>query len=177
MGQPETIELSQADFITIDTIGPPGQRTFYLQAAQGEMLITLIIEKMHAAALSIAIGNILKQLGEIDEPEPASLDLIQPVEPLFRVGKLGLGYNHVQDMLVVVAEELVTEEGQQAARVHIWASPAQMAALARKAATAVAAGRPICPLCREPMDPGEKHVCVRGNGRKRLYEPDEDDRA
>ena len=24
-------------------------------------------------------------------------------------------------------------------------------------------------LCGEPIDPGEKHVCVRGNGRKHLF--------
>ena len=28
MSLPKLIELGQADFVTIDTIGPPGQRTF-----------------------------------------------------------------------------------------------------------------------------------------------------
>jgi uncharacterized repeat protein (TIGR03847 family) len=173
---PELIELSQTDFITIDTIGPPGQRTFYLQAAQGDTLITLIIEKAHAAALSITANNILQRLGEIDEPEPVDVDLIHPIEPLFRVGKLELGYDQIRDMLVVVADELVAEEGQGGTRVRIWVSRAQMAALAHKSAIVVAAGRPTCPLCSEPINPGEKHVCVRDNGRKHLYELDEYER-
>ena len=175
MSPPELIELNQADFITIDTIGPPGQRTFYLQAAQDDALITLIIEKGQAAAISVAISNILEQLEEVGgEAEPASLDLIHPVEPLFRVGRLGLGYDQGRRMLVVIAEETATEEKSQRTRVHIWASQVQMAALARKAATVVASGRPICPLCDEPIAPGEEHVCVRGNGRKRLYETEGD---
>jgi uncharacterized repeat protein (TIGR03847 family) len=92
---------------------------------------------------------------------------MHPVEPLFRVGRLGLGYDETRDMLVVTAEELAEEEKPHTARVHIWASRAQMAALARKAAIAVVSGRPICPLCGETIDTGEQHVCVRGNGRKR----------
>jgi len=176
MSRPKPLDLNRADFITIDTIGPPGQRTFYLQAAQGEILITLIIEKSHAAALSIAIGNILQQTGGIDEPEAVNQELVHPVEPLFRVGNLGLGYDQVQGKLIVVAEELVAEGDQPGRQVRIWADRAQMAALARQAAIAVAEGRPTCPLCAEPIEPGEKHVCVRGNGRKHLYELDEDGR-
>ena len=167
MNPPELIELDHADFITVATIGPPGQRTFYLQAAQGDVLVTLIIEKAHAAAMTIAINNVLQRLeGGESEPELASLDLIQPFEPLFRVGQLKLGYDQARDMLVIVAEELVVEEDQRGATVHIWASRAQLAALAREATVLVASGRPVCPLCRELINPGEKHVCIRGNGRK-----------
>lgn len=167
MGLPELIEMSRADFITIDTIGPPGQRTFYLQATQDDMLITLIIEKEHAAAMSVAVSGLLERLGETEgEPAPLSVDLLHPIEPLFRVGRLGLGYDQTRDMIVVMAEELVEEGAEHRTRVYIWASRAQMAALARKAAIAVASGRPICFLCGEPIQPDEKHVCVRGNGRK-----------
>ena len=170
MNQPELIELSRVDFVTIDTVGPPGQRTFYLQASQDDLLITLIIEKMHAAALSVAIKSLLEQLGETDEPLPMEMSLIQPIEPLFRAGNLGLGYDEERDMLVIVAEEMVVDEERQASRVQIWADRSRMAQLARQAAVTVAAGRPTCPLCSEPLNPGEDHVCVRGNGRKRLFD-------
>jgi uncharacterized repeat protein (TIGR03847 family) len=176
MSLPELIELGQADFITIDTIGPPGQRTFYLQAAQDDTLITVIIEKEHAAALSVAIQGLLEQLAEdeaeaLEEREPIHLDLIRPVNPLFRAGRLGLGYDEIQDKLVIMVEEL-TEEEEEGTRVHIWGSRDLMAALAQKAAFVVASGRPLCPLCAEPIEPGEKHVCVRGNGRKHIFKPD-----
>jgi uncharacterized repeat protein (TIGR03847 family) len=177
MNLPEQIDLSKADFITVGTIGPPGQRTFFLQAAQGTTVITMIIEKEHAAALSIAIQGLLGRLGgvEIDEEfDPGSLDLIQPVEPLFRVGKLGLGYDQEQDMLVIMVEELAAEEDQPVTKVRVWGDRVKMAALARKAAITVASGRPLCPLCGEVIEPDEVHICTKGNGHKRIYEIDGD---
>ena len=169
MTQPELIELSQADFVTIDTVGPPGQRTFYLQAAQDDVMVTLIIEKEQAAALSLAISGMLEKLGEaVEDTEPPRLELIQPVDPLFRVGRLGLGYDETRDMLVITAEDLVREEQIPRAKVQIWIDRVQMATLAHQAAVAVRSGRPVCPLCGETMDPGEPHVCVRGNGRKHI---------
>ena len=174
MNEPEWIELSQADFITVGTIGPPGQRTFYLQAAQDDLVITLVIEKEQAAAIAVAIGGALQQLDALDEEfDLSGLDLIPPIEPLFRVGKLELGYDQERDMLVIATEEL-TAEDEPGGRVRIWARHEQMAALARKAAIAVAAGRPICPLCDEVIEPDEEHICVRDNGRKHLYELEED---
>ncbi len=167
MKKPELIELSRVDFVTIDTIGPPGKRVFYLQAAQKDLLVTLIIEKEHAAALSIAIQGLLLQLGETKEqPLHIASGLVQPVRPLFRVGRLGLGYDETDDMVVITAEELVTDESRKGARVNIWGTRSQMAALARKAAIVVASGRPLCPLCHEPLNPGERHVCTKGNGRR-----------
>jgi uncharacterized repeat protein (TIGR03847 family) len=177
MNLPEQIDLSKVDFITIDTIGPPGQRTFFLQAAQGTTVITMIIEKEHAAALSIAIQGVLNRLGggrTDEEFDPSSLDLILPVEPLFRVGKLGLGYDQEHDMLVIMAEELAAEEDQPVTQVRIWADRVKMAALARKAAVTVSSGRPLCPLCGEAIEPDEVHVCTKGNGHKRIYEIDGD---
>ena len=125
------------------------------------------VEKEHAAAISIAISSMLEELRATrGEPEITSLELIHPLEPLFRVGRMGLGYDETRDMLVVTAEELAAEEEQHRAQVHIWANRTQMAALARKAAIAVTSGRPTCPLCGETIDPDEQHTCVRGNGRK-----------
>ena len=177
MSLPREIELSSADFCTIDTIGPPGERTFYLQVAQGDTLITMIIEKEHAAALSIAIGGLLEQLGEreledAEEGAPFDMELIQPVEPLFRAGQLGLGYDETRDMIVIVAEELVAEGEPEGTKVRVWGSRMLMAAVAEKAAAVVASGRPLCPLCAEPIEADEPHVCVRGNGRKQIFRVD-----
>jgi uncharacterized repeat protein (TIGR03847 family) len=177
MSLPRQIELNSADFVTIDTIGPPGERTFYLQAAQGDTLITMVIEKEHAAALSIAIGGLLEQLDEgeledIEEGEQFDMELVQPVEPLFRAGQLGLGYDEKRDMIVIIAEELVAEEEPEGTKVQIWGSRMLMAALAQRAAAVVASGRPLCPLCAEPIEADEPHVCVRGNGRKQIFSVD-----
>ena len=175
MSLPKLIEMSGVDFVTIDTIGPPGQRTFYLQAAQDDLLITLIIEKEQAAAIAVAISGLLERLSQKAQgPNIMNLDLIQPVDPLFRVGKLELGYDQARDMLIIVAEELEVKQGQEGTTVHIWADQSQMEQLASRAAIAVASGRPTCALCGEVISPDEAHVCVRDNGHKRLYEIDGD---
>ena len=42
-------------------------------------------------------------------------------------------------------------------------SPAVARAFAKRALRVVAAGRPPCPLCGNPLDP-EGHICPRQNG-------------
>jgi uncharacterized repeat protein (TIGR03847 family) len=133
------------------------------------LVISLVIEKEQATALAIAIGNVLAEADDFDDDVPnQNLDLIVPVRPLFRVGRLNLGHDEAREKLVIIAEELTEEEDEAPARVRIWASSGQMLALAQAAAIAVASGRPLCPLCREVLTPGETHVCIRGNGRKHV---------
>jgi uncharacterized repeat protein (TIGR03847 family) len=165
---PNLIELRHADHLTVGTIGEPGQRTFFLQAAQDDLVISLVIEKEQATAIAIAISNVLadhEAAETVDQHE--RMDLIHPVRPLFRVGKLSMGHDEQREMIVIIAEALAPE-GETARRVRIWGTRSQMLALAHQAVLAVAAGRPICPLCHEVLDPGAEHVCVRGNGRKRV---------
>jgi len=174
---PQFLGLSHVDFITVGAIGPPGERIFYLQAAQGDLVVSLLIEKEQAAALSLGIQQLLDRLGGVpeEEPIPTDLELRQPVRPLFRVASLGLGYDPEVDALVIVARASVAGEGEgrEAPEIHFWATRAQMFALAERSADVVRAGRPRCPLCQEPLQPGERHVCTRGNGRRHLYRLDE----
>jgi|YNPNPStandDraft_1061719.scaffolds.fasta_scaffold10174_2 uncharacterized repeat protein (TIGR03847 family) len=172
---PQFLGLGRVDFITVGAEGPPGERVFYLQAAQGDLLVSLKIEKEQAAALSLGIYQLLEQLGGIpaDALLPTDLTLRQPIEPLFRVASLGLGHDAELDAVLLVARG-EAEVPEEAPEVRIWGSRAQMLALAQRAAEVVAAGRPRCPLCGEPYKPGESHNCIRGNGRKWLYRVDEE---
>jgi uncharacterized repeat protein (TIGR03847 family) len=56
--------------------------------------------------------------------------------------------------------EVATPEGA-IARVRI--TPAQAATFVERARTVVQGGRPICPMCQGPIDPGG-HACPRSNG-------------
>lgn len=165
----ERIELNPADFVTIDTAGPPGQRTFFLQATQDDVLVTVIIEKMQAAALAVTADAVLEEIGRPSLELPIDqMELIEPFEPLFRAGQISLGYDQAQDRLVIVVQEVAPEE-REPFEIHIWITREQTAALARKATFVVESGRPTCPLCGEVLQPGERHVCVRGNGRKHAH--------
>ena len=171
---PEEFELSPADIVTIGTIGPPGQRVFHLQAKQGDTLLTVIIEKVQAAAISESIVKVLEEIQkeyELETPEPdlsaMDLDLQEPILPLFRVGQIGLGYDHENDLLMLIVSELLPdEEGGDPRLARIGATRSQMRALAAHAGEVVAAGRPICGNCGQPIDP-EGHFCPRSNGHRK----------
>ncbi len=90
-----------------------------------------------------------------------------PVDPMFRVGELGLGYDMDNDLVVLVARELVgeDEDAEQARTVRFWCSRGQIRAMCHWGMEVAARGRPLCPQCGEPMDP-EGHFCPKKNGHK-----------
>jgi uncharacterized repeat protein (TIGR03847 family) len=170
----EVFDLNPVERITADAIGPPGQRVFYLQARKGNQLVTLICEKEHVAALSIASDQLLLSLADDDadavvDPDPIideGMELEFPLEPVFRVGQVNLGYDQVSERLVVIAYELQDEEEEsQPSVARFWASPGLMRAFSIHAQEVVAAGRPRCTMCGEPIDP-EGHFCPRKNGHR-----------
>jgi uncharacterized repeat protein (TIGR03847 family) len=171
----EVIEMHPVSRITIDAVGPPGQRVFLLQAGQGSQTVTLKLEKEQAQVLAHSIEQLLEEVSErfprliskMEEPLASELMLREPVEPLFAVGQMGLGYDESEDALVLVVQELTTEEEADQARIaRFWASRGQMQAVSRHALEVVASGRPICPLCNRPIDP-EGHFCPKRNGHDR----------
>jgi uncharacterized repeat protein (TIGR03847 family) len=170
------IELDPVSFITVGAEGPPGGRTFYLQAAQSRRVVTLVIEKEHAIALAASIARLLDGLGGFDEDPDAEglaarLALLQPVQPDFRVGQLGIGVDEERRVMVLVANELA-EPDEPGQRARFVATYEQMQSLAQQAMAVAEQGRPICPLCGEPMD-DDGHFCPRSNGHARLHLEDE----
>jgi uncharacterized repeat protein (TIGR03847 family) len=162
------IELNPTHHLTVGTIGPPGQRVFYLQGSKGSDLVSLIIEKQQATMLASSLESLLEEMGdklmrgEAQDPIWTDMRLREPVEPLFRVGNLGLGYNDEASRIVVVAYELVDEEEEPNA-VSFWITREQVQSLIRHTMDVVKAGRPICGNCGQPIDP-EGHFCPNRNG-------------
>ena len=152
------IELKPVDFVTIGTIGPKGKRVFHLQAGKGPQIVSLIIEKEQAWALSEAVRELVEDLDE-RYPDPkaglSELDLSQidmelrePIEPIFRVAQMGLGYDEENNMVVLVAQELVVPEDEEIdpesiepGIVRMWCDRDQMRALSLQAITTVQSGR------------------------------------
>jgi uncharacterized repeat protein (TIGR03847 family) len=150
------IDLNPVDFITVGTIGPKGQRVFHLQAGKGAQIVSLIIEKEQAWALSEAIRELVEDLdqryptGDGSDEGEYNMELRDPIEPLFRVAQMGLGYDEDRNMVVLVAQELVAAveeddadpETAQPGIVRMWCSRSQMRALSAHATATVQAGRP-----------------------------------
>lgn len=142
------IELNPVSFLTVGTVGEPGDRTFYVQGSQGTETISLVIEKEQAATLAANFESLLKELAEkhpnvVNEQEDTiwrDMRLKEPVEALFRVGNMGLGYNEETDQVVLVAYELVEEE-EEPNVVSYWASREQIKLLVAHTASIVKKGR------------------------------------
>lgn len=156
------IDLNPVDFITIGTVGPKGQRVFHLQAGKDDQVVTLIIEKEQAGALSEAIRELIDDL---DRRMPSfsagsiassSMELRDPLEPLFRVAQMGLGYDEEHNKIVLIAQELIAlgedadldpdlnpdPEAVQPGVVRLWCSREQMRALSAHSSDTVQQGRP-----------------------------------
>ncbi len=167
-------DFERVNTIVADAVGKPGKRTFFLQARQGRQTATLTMEKQQVAALAASILQLLEELEEKNpDLAPANiagqnLRLEEPIDPAFRVGQMGLGYDENQDLMVLVAQALVVDdEGtpseEDVPRARFYATRGQMRALSEHALEAVASGRPDCPLCGRPIDP-DGHFCPRTNG-------------
>ncbi len=168
-------ELNPITHITSGFIGQPGKRVFYLQAFKGREVVTLIVEKQQIEALAQGIEQFIAELKEKSPGLPdASPDyaadqmaLKIPLDPAFRVGQLGLGYDQDRDLLVLVAQEVIVEDRdpEEAGNARFFATRSQMRALGRHSLEIIKQGRPICGNCGQPIDP-EGHFCPRRNGHK-----------
>ena len=159
-----SFEIPEVDHLTTGAVGPPGQRVFYLQARHGKQVVSLRLEKAQVAALVAYLAGMLADMPPPGDITSARMDLIEPVVAEWVVASLGVTYDEDADRVVILAEELVGE-GEDAARARITATREQVAALSVHGAEAVAAGRPPCPLCGQPLDP-QGHTCPRLNGHR-----------
>jgi uncharacterized repeat protein (TIGR03847 family) len=187
------MELDPVDRITADAVGEPGRRAFYLQARKDADVVTVLVEKQQVELLSASILEILSRIGmETGEgPGDDELELEEPVEPLWRAGRLSIGYEEDRDLILLEVVEMVAgeddededEDGDEgngqsdgdeeeldeldigADHVRLWATREQMLALSRHGAAVVARGRPTCQFCGNPIDP-EGHRCPAMNGHR-----------
>ncbi len=172
----EFFEIGSPERVTVGTVGPVGQRTFYLQARADQTLVTLKLEKQQVGALCQHLGRLLQDLARPGElPGDEVLELEEFDEASFAVGALAVAYDAANDRVVLLAEEVVTDDdesdeedesgeaGATGSEARFALTREQAAALAIRGTALVEAGRPPCPLCGFPLDP-RGHVCPRTNG-------------
>jgi uncharacterized repeat protein (TIGR03847 family) len=174
------------DRFVAGTVGAPGNRTFYLQARDGVRIVSVALEKLQVAALADRLGDLLDELerrGVADSEDVAGIvgdtaALDEPLNEVFRAGTLSLGWDTADDLVVLEARELTEddeavdeadladdddEDGPDLLRVRI--TPGYAREFIARALRLVAAGRPPCPLCGQPLDP-QGHLCPRRNGHR-----------
>jgi uncharacterized repeat protein (TIGR03847 family) len=169
------LDLNPVNSITTDAIGKPGERVFYIQGRQEDQVVTLLVEKVQVQSLAIGVEQFLDELKEKypDLPEAAAeyqedpMHIHPPVDPLFRIGELGLGYDADRDLVVLVAREIVGdgETIEDVGVIRFWCTRSQIKAMCRWGIILTNRGRPMCPQCGEPMEI-TGHFCPKKNGHK-----------
>jgi len=170
------------DRFVVGTVGQPGSRTFYLQARTGKDIVSVALEKEQSATLAEGVDKVLDELMSTDGnpfsvPAETPEELIdrealdQPVTEQFRVGALSLGWDPSTAQIVIEAEpaleadpetlEPIESDADEMLVVRIPVGAAR--AFSHRTREVVRAGRPICPLCRTPIDP-DGHVCDLTDG-------------
>jgi len=171
-------DFDAPDRFVAGATGEPGDRTFYLQARKGAAVVSVALEKAQVAALAGRLSELLLAVG--DEPTTASTatadrddaPLDEPLTEVFRVGVMALAWEPSSERVVIEAQppsedgdyvEVADEatDGPDLMRVRIAADHARE--FVRRAAFLVAAGRPLCPFCGQPLEP-TGHFCTRTNG-------------
>ena len=172
------------------TVGPPGSRTFFLQARSGARLVTVALEKQQVAALAERIDELLDEVlasgqntAVVPAVAPLGLEdaepLEQPIEEEFRAGTMTLSWDPDDERVVievfpyteaaVVSPEQVDEDFEEPEPDEIFLvriSAGSARAFVKRAEQVLEAGRPTCPFCGNPIDP-DGHLCVRANGFRR----------
>lgn len=191
----QVYEFEPPDRFVAGTVGPPGERTFYLQARGAGRLVSVALEKVQVSLLAEKLDELLVEanrrfgltLPEVDLTSSDNEPLESPVDEEFRVGTLGLAYD--VDTATVVIEAIAVGEADEEEddtdeadvesedddepefdaaaadldRLRVRLTPAETRAFIERAKRVVAAGRPPCPLCGQPLDPAG-HRCPRHNG-------------
>jgi uncharacterized repeat protein (TIGR03847 family) len=179
----EFIELDDIDALGTGAVGQPGARAFYIQARTEHAQLTVLVEKEQIALLATEAVAFLDRIAD-DYPElpfdvpQLQTQLREPTVPLFRARLIGLGFDPERELVLIelrerssddddppeetVASDAGDDDAAEGYVARIYATRAQVRAMAARGAEAVAGGRPLCPLCDMPMDPAG-HACPRWN--------------
>jgi len=155
------LDVGTVDTFTTGTVGPRGQRVFFLQATAPSGIVSLRLEKQQVQAMSDHLENLLADLPEISAQEWTTAPaLIEPVEALWTVGVMGGMYDSSSDDVVIIVEEISEDpDSVDAETATFRLGRAQAAAFVERATEVVSAGRPPCPWCSRPLNYGEDGFC------------------
>ena len=181
------------DRFVAGTVGQPGERAFFLQAREGKRITSVACEKQQVSVLAEHLDRVLDEVlrrsaGEVNVPPASSRardtdPLDAPITEEFRVGTMTIAWDPSIDRIVIElfsnvdvddersrateapsAEEPDEIDADEVFVVKITASYARD--FVARAQALVAAGRPSCPFCLQPIDP-HGHICPRANGYRR----------
>ena len=109
------------DRFVAGTIGPPGQRVFFLQAVEGRRVTSVSLEKVQVALLADRVAAIVAELqargvpgveGIAAEPVPGDDErpLDEPLRDAFRAGTLTISWDGEESEVTIEARSQTDDE-------------------------------------------------------------------
>ena len=165
------IDFGAAKDIEAQATGQPGQRTFRLRMmGEAGQSASLKLEKELLLGLRMGLYEVLAKTSHRRKSEAAGVVYFPPTPDYdFPVGALGLGFS---DGKIVLEVRQLEAEDQDTTVIRTQFMLEQGATLATQLDEIIAVGRPICSLCKSPIDP-EGHLCIKSNGHARQPIPEE----
>jgi len=181
-----SVEFDPVDSIAVGTVGPPGQRQFFLRARGAAETVVLNCEKFHIQGLVVRVRQLLEAQGLESALEGAPPPPAAPSEAAWSIGELGLGYHESRQRFVIVARERPGESeldeaadpaepaepvelpGEEPVTARFWATADQVRVFAAQAESVLAGGRKLCNHCGLPIDPSG-HPCPAANGARPIF--------
>lgn len=154
------------------TVGQPGERAFFIQARNGNRLVTVAVEKLQVAALAEQLEIVINDFRKKDtnirflttEMDDGPLEL--PIESEFEVGSISISWDESTKMMSIELMEILTNEVETHNFLKVQLSLSLCNAFIKRSKALVSAGRLPCPFCGMPIDP-QGHLCPRANGYRR----------
>jgi uncharacterized repeat protein (TIGR03847 family) len=165
----DIIDFDPTPDFGVGTIGEPGARQFFLRGGDRDHTLVMACEKAHVQGLTVRIRQLLEEQGvELGLPDPRPPQPAEPASIDWRLGELGLGWHDQRERFVIVVREVSAEEGAELAAVRFWLTQQQVVRFLAQAESVLSQGRPICPNCGLPIDPGG-HPCPAANGSRPVF--------
>ena len=162
--------LGPVERLGIEAIGQPGDRRFRILAAGPGGSALIWLEKEDMSRLALSVQRLLQMIRRnVEEASSRQVNLLElPAESRFQSvefqsGSWAVGYLESAHVLEFQAHDIEDDEDGQP-RLRFWATLRQSNEWSEQALEVYSAGRPRCPLCHGPMDPGVAHVCSKMNG-------------
>lgn len=173
------IDFGLVDIVDAEAIGEPGQRTFRVRARVADSSAALWLEKEQLAALGRAISRLLAERAprERIRPEPQRITAFGPYPDVdLHAARIGLDYDAEQGRVIVLMDDAEAIQRGNSPAFRMEVGRAAALGLAQTIARVVASGRPLCPLCGQPLEGDGSHFCPGSNGHsKELPLPREED--
>jgi uncharacterized repeat protein (TIGR03847 family) len=133
---------------------------------------SLWLEKQQLQALSLALTQVLSQLGRggLGAGDIESFPAAPDVD--LRVGRMSIGFDSAEGAVILQIFEISRGEDEGDPDVTVRLTEDACSGLNRRLQEIIAAGRPQCPLCGQVMEPAG-HSCIRSNGHSEEPIPEE----